>query len=220
MIACHMRILITDDHHLFADGLRMVLEDLGEEITCVVASSAEVALGLLNGDEFDLFVVDLHLPGIDGISLLKSLAEQRAEVPIVVISATESLEQINSAIEAGARGFVPKSYDRAGIQSALKTILNGEIFLPADIKDKLQRIRQSQVSFPDMPDIVTSFGITKRQFDVLENVAKGYSNKEIANAMFVTEHTVKVHLKALFKTLDASNRTQLSQIALDKGILP
>ncbi|MBT4492676.1 MAG: response regulator transcription factor [Gammaproteobacteria bacterium] len=215
-----MRILITDDHQLFADGLRSALEDLQDGLSCVVALSAEVALDILGNDTaFDLFVVDLNLPGIDGVSLLKSLSRRCPEIPVVVISATESIDQIKSALDQGARGFIPKAYDRVEIQRGLSVVLEGGLFLPDDIVDKIQRIEQSQSSFPTLPGNITSHGITKRQFEVLEYVAKGFSNKQIANTLFLTEHTIKVHLKALFKALGVSNRTQLSQVAKEKGII-
>ncbi|MBT4161865.1 MAG: response regulator transcription factor, partial [Gammaproteobacteria bacterium] len=143
-----MRILITDDHQLFADGLRSALEDLQDGLSCVVALSAEVALDILGNDTaFDLFVVDLNLPGIDGVSLLKSLSRRCPEIPVVVISATESIDQIKSALDQGARGFIPKAYDRVEIQRGLSVVLEGGLFLPDDIVDKIQRIEQSQSSF-------------------------------------------------------------------------
>ncbi len=215
-----MRILITDDHQLFADGLRLVLEDIAEVSACTVALSGEAALAILDKEpSFDLLVVDLHLPGIDGVSLLSSLRERHSNIPVVVISATDSVEEIKGALNLGANGFIPKSFDRAEIQAALKTIIAGRRFLPADISEKITRIEKSKCSFPDMPTKITSLGITKRQFDVLKYVAKGYSNKQIAKSLFLTEHTIKVHIKALFKSLQASNRTQLVQIAESKSLL-
>ena len=215
-----MQILITDDHQLFADGLRLVLEDIAEVTSCTVALSGEAALAILDEEtKYDLIVVDLHLPGIDGTSLLRSLDARQSSIPLIVISATDSVEEIKGALDLGARGFIPKSFDRVEIQAALKIIIAGEKFVPADISEKIRRIEQSKSSFPDMPDRVTSLGITKRQFDVLTYVAKGYSNKQIANSLFLTEHTIKVHIKALFKSLQASNRTQLVQIAETKSLL-
>jgi DNA-binding NarL/FixJ family response regulator len=215
-----MRILITDDHQLFADGLCLVLEDIAEVTNCDVAPSAEEALAILDkGTKFDLMVVDLHLPGIDGVSLLSALLARRSNIPVVVISATDSVEEIIAALNRGAKGFIPKSFDRENIQAALRTIMAGEKFIPAELSEKIARIEQSKCSFPELPDDVTSLGITKRQFDVLKYVAKGYSNKQIANSLFLTEHTIKVHIKALFKSLRASNRTQLVQIAEGKSLL-
>lgn len=216
-----MRILITDDHQLFADGLRLVLEDLGEQVKCTVVLSAELALDMLNQDhDFDLLVVDLNLPGIDGMSLLHSLSERDYNIPIVVVSATDSIEEIMLALDQGIRGFIPKSFDRNEIHAALKVVLAGIVYVPENIAARIERIIQSKASFPDLPNEITTFGITKRQFEVLEFVAKGYSNKQIANSMFLTEHTIKVHLKALFRALQVSNRTELTQKAADKGILP
>jgi DNA-binding NarL/FixJ family response regulator len=216
-----MRVLIVDDHQLFADGLMLVLEDLEEKVVCTIAASAEAALEILDQEVvFDLYVVDLHLPGIDGVSLVNSLSERASTIPVVVISATENAEEVKAVIDQGARGFIPKSFNREEIHTGLKEVLSGSVFLPVNIKQKIQRIEQSVTSFPDMESNITSFGITKRQYQVLEYVAKGYSNKEVANSMFLTEHTIKVHLKALFKAMDVKNRTQLIQKAQEKLVLP
>jgi len=216
-----MRVLIVDDHQLFADGLMLVLEDLEEKVVCTIAASAEAALEILNQNiEFDLFVVDLHLPGIDGVSLVNSLSEQSSTIPVVVISATENAEEVKTVIDQGARGFIPKSFNREEIHAALREVLSGSVFLPTLLRQKIERIEQTATSFPDMESSITSFGITRRQYQVMEYVAKGYSNKEVANSMFLTEHTIKVHLKALFKALDVKNRTQLIQKAQENSLLP
>lgn len=207
-----MQILVVDDHQLFIDGVRHILEKLDEQVLITEANRAQEAIELLeSGREFDLILIDLSMPGMDGMSVLQRMHERGVWLPLVVISGEADVRTIRSALETGALGFIPKSHSSQQMLAALTGILDGEIYLPPDIEKEMERL-ESRHTRQESP-------ITRRQMDVLRLMAKGYSNKQIATSLFLTEHTVKAHVSALFVTLAANNRTECVQIAQRRGIL-
>jgi DNA-binding NarL/FixJ family response regulator len=138
----------------------------------------------------------------------------------VVISGEEDSHKIKQALDAGALGFIPKSHSSQQMLEALRAILQGEIYLPQTIQKKIDRIDSRRVLSKSQGDSASkAYGITQRQLDVLTLIAKGYSNKQIALSLCLTEHTVKSHLNALFKLLDAKNRTECVRNASQRGIV-
>lgn len=210
-----MNILIVDDHPLFIYGIRHSLGRLDPDVRVTEADgaeSAERAIETLESDQsFDLILIDLGLPGMNGTSIIQRLQERGIWLPLVVISGEQDVQVIKSVLEAGALGFIPKSHNSQQMVAALEQILDGEIYLPADIKQQIRRLETRRNS--------TSELVTKRQLDVLQLMAKGYSNKQIATSLFLTEHTVKAHVSAIFTALDACNRTECVRIAQHEGLL-
>ena len=216
-----MNILVADDHQLFIDGIRLILNKLDSSMSITESNSAEQAIEILeSGQTYDLILIDLSMPGMDGMSILKRMRERKAWLPLVVISAEEDVHTIKSALDAGALGFIPKAHSSQQMIAALHAILDGEIYIPANIEkqiDNLETRRPPTEAFNNTA--LRSSGITKRQFEVLELMAKGYSNKQIASSLFLTEHTVKAHISALFAALNAGNRTECVKKAQDRGFL-
>lgn len=207
-----MRILIIDDHQLFIDGIHHIVERLDKEVEVIDANRAETAIGILeSGQVFDLILIDLRMPGMDGMSILQRMHERNTWLPLVVISAEEDARRIRAVLDAGALGFIPKSHNSQQMLSALHSVLEGDIYIPADIEKKINMLESRRSSIDHL--------ITKRQYEVLELLAKGYSNKQIAASLFLTEHTVKAHLSALFSAFQARNRTECVQLASRRGVL-
>ncbi|HEY3487824.1 MAG TPA: response regulator transcription factor [Gammaproteobacteria bacterium] len=214
-----MKILVVDDHPLFLDGLLQVLRNLEPSVVTIQVPNAEQALARLRMDpEFQLILIDINMPGMDGLDLLAALIEHEFWIPAVVISAQDNPKVIAGALDAGALGFIPKSFGASELLNALKKVLAGEIFLPDAIKDHISRLRCSTSDI--RPGTVRrNFGITARQLRVLELVVKGYSNRKIALTLNLSEHTVKSHLKILFSLLHADNRTACAQKAEELGLV-
>lgn len=207
-----MKILIADDHQLFIDGIRHILTRLDPGVRVTETNSAEQAIETLESDSsFDLVLIDLGLPGMDGTSIIQRMHGRGTWLPLVAISGEQDLRVIKSVLEAGALGFIPKSHGSQRMLTALERILDGEIYLPAEIEQQLQQLETRRSP--------TEGRVTKRQLDVLQLMAKGYSNKQIATSLFLTEHTVKAHVSAIFMTLDAGNRTECVRIAQREGLL-
>ncbi len=209
-----MQILLADDHPLFLDGLRHILSQQDDSVQVHCAETGEAALRLLRGGiEFDLLLLDLGLPDTDGLGLLHILREEAIMVPVIVVSASENLHQIRAALAAGALGFIPKSHHAAQMLDAIHEVLGeGGIYLPDDIRTHIDRF----IANDETP---VSQGITSRQHQVLILLAQGLANKQIAQRLNLTEHTVKAHLGALFQTLKVSNRTECAQKAQRLGLL-
>jgi two-component system, NarL family, nitrate/nitrite response regulator NarL len=211
-----VKILVVDDHPLFLDGLLQVLRQLDPNTVTEQVVNAEQALNrLVSGSEFQLILVDINMPGMDGLDLLSALVERELWIPAVVISAQDNPRIIAAALDAGALGFIPKSFGASELLDALKRVLAGEVFLPEQIKEQIDRMRRS--STDSVPN--KNLGITARQIRVLELLVKGYSNRKIALTLNLSEHTVKSHLKVLFAVLNADNRTACAQKAEELGLV-
>ena len=207
-----MRILIVDDHPLFIDGIRHIIQTLDDNVDLIEANSAKEALLLLEkSSNLDLILLDLHMPGLDGLSIINHRRIQGACVPLVVISGDDDPKTINSVINSGVMGFIPKSYSGKKLLKALRTIISGEIYIPESTIDHSYN-SHSKLSPSTME-------ITKRQLQVLGLLASGYSNKQISSTLFLTENTVKSHVSALLSALNASNRTECVIIARSKGLI-
>lgn len=209
-----MRILLADDHPLFLEGMCQILKQLGEATNIHCAETADAALYLLRGDiEFDLLLLDLGLPGTDGLSLLHSLHEEALLVPVIVVSASEDSRRIRAALAAGALGFIPKSHHAADMLTAIRQVLDdGEIYLPDNVRASIEHASRSEAG-------ATGHGITPRQHQVLALLVQGRTNKQIAQQLTLTEHTVKAHVGALFQALKVTNRTECAQQAQQLGLL-
>lgn len=216
-----MQILVVDDHQLFLDGLRHILIKLAPDMTITEATQAEQAIEKLeSGQNFDLILIDLDMPGMDGMSVLQRMRERKVWLPLVVISAEENAHVIKSALDKGALGFIPKAHSSQQMLTALRAILEGDIYIPENIQKQIDNLETRRPPIEaDINNALKASGITKRQYEVLQLLAKGYSNKQIATCLFLTEHTVKVHISALFSALNASNRTECVQRAGRDGLL-
>jgi len=179
---------MVDDHRLFLDGMSQLLERLSGQVDVVCAEGGVEALESLEADDsFDLILLDLAIPGIDGHSFLHAIAARRVPIPAVIISASDDPYDITRAMEAGAFGFVRKSAPAEEMLSALQQVLSGSIYLPADYQPPESR-----------PKAVADKELTSRQLVVLKLLGAGHPNKRIATILQLSEETVKSHLRVLF----------------------
>ncbi len=206
-----MRILIGDDHMLFREGLRRLLEQLGADNTFVDASTfSEVRDMVDQGEVFDLILIDLQMPGWPGFSGIEHLCQTAADTPVVVISASESQADVRAALDHGASGYIPKSSSVKIMLSALHLVLAGGIYLPPSVISA-----DTAAAAQPEADAARSGAhlLTQRQWEVLNCLREGKSNKQIAYELGLSEGTVKIHVTAIFKTLGVKNRTQAVIVA-------
>lgn len=197
------RIVIADDHPLFRDALKQALAALYHGIRMTEAGTLDETVRVLQGgDTFDLVLLDLKMPGVQGLSGLAFLRAQFPEVPVVVVSATEDTAVICRALDLGAAGFIPKSTPVDSIRAGIAAVLEGEIWFPDDI-DPLRR-PGSEI------DILAArlAMLTPQQVRVLMMLREGLLNKQIAYELGVSEATVKAHVSAILQKLNVESRTQ------------
>lgn len=196
-ITVRYKVLIVDDHPLFRAGLSSVLPMFLPQTHVLGAGSAEEGLAVLGADpEVDLVLIDIHLPGMDGFEALAVYGERFPTVSRMLISGQEGPAAARRALAAGASGFLPKSLPLEEVAEAIRRVLGGEIFVPPEGDD------------PSGEASGAAPALTLRRLEVLELLGEGYSNREIARALAISERTVKAHLTAIFQILDADNRTE------------
>jgi two-component system nitrate/nitrite response regulator NarL len=202
------KILLIDDHRLFVEGMRYLLAMLGDDIRVQECYSAQNAIDLIDrGERFALALVDLSMPGMDGFSFLRSIRERRITCPVVVISSSMDPADIRAALLEGALGFIPKSSSKEEMLSGLRAALNGEVYLPDKLAKLVASVPGKPVNGGRSSAESSVEGINQRQYDVLELMADGKANKQIASVLGISEATVKYHIGILFRVLGVRNRT-------------
>ena len=205
------RILIADDHPMVRDGLRAVLSVVFDRCEAFEAENLGEAVELIEREgEFDLVLLDVNMPGMDGLEGLRRMRERFADTPVVMISAQCEARQVEEAIRRGAAGFIPKSLPRSEIVAALSKVLAGEVFVPANLQSSPQDDHLAEIE----ARIAT---LTPQQKMVLQLVVAGRLNKEIAYVLGVTETTVKAHVSAILQKLRVFSRTQAVILANQVG---
>ena len=207
-----MKVLIIDDHILFAEGMRFLLSSYKEGIETLYAENFESALEVISKKgQPDLILLDLNLAGVNGFTLIKEFRSLNIWAPILIVSATDSPSATTVAIQKGASGFVSKASESSVLLNAIKTVIEGGYYPPQEI---------DQLVIEDIEDgesIVAS--ITTRQHEILYLLSQGMLNKQIADELSISANTVKAHLHQIFKELNVSNRTAAVQNAHKCGLL-
>ena len=194
-----VRIAIADDHPLMRDALASAIGSAVPGARFVEAGTLETTLALVEQIPApDLLLMDLHMPGADGLSGVRAISLRSPQVPVAVVSADEDPAAVRAMLALGVAGFIPKTESPAVIASAVRLILAGGVYVPPRLMDR----GSSDFRAAEAPSVLTG-----RQMDVVRLLARGLSNKGIARELNVSEGTVKVHLLAVFRALDVRNRT-------------
>ena len=199
-----MKTLLADDHPLMREGVRQVLAQLDPPVEIIDAHDYPSLFAQTAAHtDLDLAVVDLNMPGFVGMQGITQFRSRFPDVPLVVLSASESPHDIRSALEAGALGYIPKAASTAVMLSALRQVLSGDLYMPTCLSD-------GGLHTPDAVDFadLQHSGLTARQLEVARLLAQGCTNKAIAGMLSMSEGTVKVHIAAIFRALKVSNRTE------------
>jgi DNA-binding NarL/FixJ family response regulator len=197
------RVLIADDHPMVRDGLRTVIAVAFDQCELFEASSLDEVTAVIEREgDFDLVLLDLHMPGAVGFSGLIELRERFPSVPVVIVSAAQERGLARAALAAGAAGFIPKSLRRSVIVDAIKTVLAGDFYAPE--MDELEAAET--IEDADIQRRIDS--LTPQQKVVLRLVIAGKLNKQIAYELDVSMTTVKAHVSAILSKLNVFSRTQ------------
>lgn len=212
-----MRILLVDDHTLFREGLRHLLAALDPRVQMDGAADCAEALRLLGVATYELILLDLKLPGLNGLDALATLRSTAPGTPAVVLSGEDDSTIVHAAIECGAMGFIPKSSTSEVLIQAMRLVLANGVYLPPAALNAGPGARAAPRVLPDLAG-ETVPGLTPRQMDVLRCVLKGKPNKIVARELNVSEATVKTHLTAVFDALGVRNRTEAVYAAAKLGL--
>ncbi len=201
-----MKALLADDHPLMREGVRQVLSQLEPPVEIIDAHDYPSLFAQTSvHPDLDLAVVDLNMPGFAGMQGISQYRSRFPDVPLVVLSASESLHDIRSVMEAGALGYIPKAASTLVMLAAFRHVLAGNIYFPPGLgNDHGDPCSTPPATF----GALQHSGLTARQIEVARLLAQGCSNKAIAGMLAMSEGTVKVHIAAIFRAFNVTNRTE------------
>lgn len=204
-----LKLLVVEDHALVREGLARLLLQLEDGVVVSERADFESALALLDAEQdFDLVLLDLALPGIDGFAGLDILRKRYPAIPVAVVSAFDDLPTVTRVMNHGASGFIPKAFAGDDLLNAVREVLAGNIFHPGTTQHQA-KIDDAAPLPPQKGSVSPSeIGLTDRQAQVLALMVRGLSNRDIAQQLDLSEGTVKIHATAVFKALGVSSRTQ------------
>jgi DNA-binding NarL/FixJ family response regulator len=206
-----IRVLVADDHPMMRQGLAAILDTQPDFEVIGEAGDGREVVQLARRLEPDVILLDLEMPEMDGVAALEELCDAGSDAKAIVFTAYDTDKRILGALRAGARGCLLKGSTRSEIFEAIRTIHSGGSLLQPDVTARLlDHMRQER----DLPE-----PLTPRELDVLELIAQGLQNKEIARRLVVTERTVKFHVSSIFTKLGANNRTEAVRTAIRSGLI-
>lgn len=198
------KFLVADDHPLFRQAMIGALKPNFGSVTILESDSLDTTLAALqDNSDINLILLDLNMPGCENFYGVIRVTSDFPDIPVVVVSASDSIEVISQVVGFGAKAFISKSSPSALIASAIEQVLQGNVWLPEGVSEKLARVSD------ESHDIALKVAeLTPKQFQVLKLLQDGMLNKQIAYELNVTEATVKAHISAIFRKFGVNTRTQ------------
>lgn len=212
-----IRVLIVDDHLIVREGLRLILEtETGFDLVGEAADGAE-AISLAAGLKPDVILMDLRMPGMDGLSAIEILTREQPEIAIVILTTFNEDDLMRKGLGLGARGYLLKDTDRNTLFNTIRAAVRGETLLKPEILNRLLNSTGPQ-GLAEGPG--EEIDLTDRELEVLQAVAQGRTSKEIAYKLMVTERTIKAHLSNIYTKLGVDSRAAAVSEAMYRGWLP
>jgi DNA-binding NarL/FixJ family response regulator len=211
------RVIIADDHELARTGLRAMLSGEDDLIVIGEATNGIEALELCRILHPDLVLLDIRMPGTDGVNIVQSIKQECKGTNVIMVTMYEDPNFLIAALRNGASGYLLKDTDRHELLLAVRQVLHGETFLNTDLTHRLiTKLANEPAQSPES----TIGRLTPREQDVLQLLAHGHTNRDIAQALTITPGTVKVHVQRIIHKLHVSDRTQAAIRALELGLIP
>ena len=200
-----LKVVIADDHRLILAGIKRALEDDGEFEVVGEASTGEKVLPLVAQTSPDLVVLDLRMPGMDGLICLDQIKKRHPSIKVVVLSVSTDEKLIENVLKRGASAYIVKTINPIDLPSALRQAMEGTVF--------------SAIGLPERDTPGRAAGLTERETAILAALARGLSNDAIGKELWVAEQTVKFHLTNIYRKLGVSNRTEAARLAYQHGLV-
>jgi DNA-binding NarL/FixJ family response regulator len=213
------KILIVDDHEVVRDGLRNILLSLENISIAGEAGNGEDAIKMYNSVKPDLVIMDISMPGMNGIEATRIIKEKDPDAKILILTMHDNQEYLNQIIRSGAKGFILKNTDKEELLDAVKTVASGENFFSKDISKLIIDNYIRSAKEQEKSDGFKEVPLTKREIEILKLIASGYSNQEIANILYISYNTVDTHRKNIMHKLSIKNTAGLVRYAIEKGLI-
>ena len=207
------RVMLVDDHALCRSGLTELLEHRGDMTVVMATGDPMQVVPLLRQHEPDLMVLDLRLATTDGLSVLRMIRSEGCDTPVVILTMSDSEDDLSAALRAGVRGYLLKDMEPEEVIDAIGRAARGEMVVASAMTLKLAQILQSGPKVSVMGDLVAS--LTEREREVLDHVARGQSNKVIAQALDISHNTVKLHVRHIMDKLNLRSRVEAAVFAFE-----
>lgn len=204
-----MRILLVDDHAILLDGIKNLLEKDGL-VVAGVAENAEKALQFIKSNDVDIVITDFHMPGMDGLSLVNTIRRIQPDIKTIVLSMHDETHLVKEILRAGVNGYVLKKDTHRELLKAIEEVRQGRVYLSSDIN----KILITNLQNPDEGRLLTD-----REREILKLIAKEYSNKQIAEELFISERTVETHRKNIFKKTATNSLVGLIKYAYANNLI-
>jgi len=212
-----LRIVLIDDHTLFRVGLEGLLESRGIEIAASV-DSGEDCVQLVKDKQPDVVLLDMRMPNINGLGVLKILREHDLNMPIVMLTTSTEESDLLESLRAGAQGYLLKDMEPDALVIALRDIVGGKTVVAPDLAPVLARAVQGKSEEPETATSGPFDDLTPRETEILGLLAEGQSNKAIARNLGISDGTVKLHVKAILRKLSVHSRVEAAVMAVERGL--
>jgi len=209
-----LRVLLVDDHTLFRKGLAELLEQRGEISVAGMTGSAEEALRLLHEEAPDVVIIDLNMPPLGGISLLRSIREQEWRGPVLILTVSDAEEDLASALRSGAQGYLLKDMEPDDVVDAIQRAVRGETVVAPAMTLKLVHLLQG--GGPGAARESALKLLTARESEILDYLSRGLTNKAIGRALDISHDTVKLHVRHILSKLNLSSRVEAAVFAVEQ----
>lgn len=210
------RIVLVDDHSLCRTGLSDLLRQRGGMEVLAALADPDQVLSVLREQKPDLVVLDLRMPGVDGLSLLQRIRAEGLDTPAVVLTMSDSETDLAAALRAGVRGYLLKDMEPEDVIAAIGNAARGELVVAPMMAIKLAQLLQSGAKGRSRSDVLAS--LTEREREILEHLARGESNKTIARALDISHDTVKLHVRHILSKLNLSSRVEAAVFAVESRV--
>lgn len=216
-----LSLILIDDHSLCRRGLTELLQSpVGGMLVLGATANPEELMALLEQQTPDLIVMDLRMPMIDGLSLLRRLRGDGVETPVVILTMSDSQEDMGEALRAGARGYLLKDMDPDDVISSIRRCARGEMVVAPAMSAKLSNLLRHGPASHEAPPKTKAVRLTEREREILQYLAAGKSNKAIAKSLDISHDTVKLHVRHILAKLNLSSRVEAAVFAVEHGLSP